>query len=86
MLIFSCRWHEIKTSLRKIKRETLITPEKIKLNTPLKGLELNNLLNVSWWILDQTKKCDTEEDSRIAMGRESFNKWRVFLIKNFNRD
>ena len=64
------------------------TQEQTKQDITLKGQLLEQVESFKYFggILDQTGKCDKEIDQRIATGKESFNKRKILLIKNFNRE
>ena len=64
------------------------TQEQTKLDITLKGQLLEHVGSFKYLggILDQTGKCDKEIDKRIAMEKESINKRKILLIKNFNRE
>ena len=76
-----------KTKVMKVTTK-VTTQEQTKLDITLKGQLLEQVENFKYLggKLDQTGKYDKEIDKRIAMGKESFNKRKILLIKNFNRE
>ena len=82
----------IKISIKKTKvmkvTKKVITQEQTKLDITVKGQLLKQIESYKHLsgILNQTGKCDREIDKRIALTKESFNKRKILLIKNFNCD
>ena len=76
-----------KTRVMKVTTK-VTTQEQTKLDITLKGQLLEHVESFKYLggILDQTGKCDKEIDKRIAMEKESINKRKILLIKNFNRE
>ena len=78
----------MKISIKKTKVMKVTAQEQTKLDITLKGQLLEQVKSFKYLggIRDQTGKCDKEIDKRIAMGKESFNKRKILLNKNFNRE
>ena len=76
-----------KTKVMKVTTK-VTTQEQTKLDITLKGQLLEQVESFKYLggMLDQTGKCDKEIDKGIAMGKELFNKRKILLIKNFNRE
>ena len=74
-----------KTKVMKVTTK-VTTQEQTELDITLKGQLLEQVESFKYLggILDQTGKCGKEIVKRIAMGKESFNKRKILLIKNFN--
>ena len=84
--------HGMKIIIKKTKvmnvTTKVTTQEQTKLDITLKGQLLEQVESFKYLrgILDQTGKCDKEIDKRIAMEKKSFNKRKILLSKNFNRE
>ena len=76
-----------KTKVMKVTTK-VTTQEQSKLDITIKGQLLEQVKSFKYLgrILDQTGKSNKERDKRIAKGKESFNKRKMLLIKNFNRE